>query len=107
MAKAFAVNGTKIAIGEVKLGPTVNQATLMIAGARMAEFSRQYVLQLKRISRVLTVVGAVGGMLLLTGVATHYVEPALPVVYALMALTTILIGMHFADGKMRGLISSL
>jgi hypothetical protein len=107
LAKTFGCRGTKEAIDSVKLSPTVNRATLNAAGARMAELSRQYVLLLKQVRRVLNVVGAVGGILLLTGVAAHYAGPALPVAYAVITLATVLIGMTFADARMRGLISSL
>jgi hypothetical protein len=107
VAKAFGCKDTKEVIDRVKLGPTVNRVTLSSANARMAELSRQYVLLLDQVRRVLSVVAAVGGMLLLTGVATHYAGPALPIAYALLALATILIGMNFAEVKMRGLIFSL
>lgn len=107
VAKAFGCAGTKDAVAKLRLSSRMDVAKLHAAGARMAELSQQYVLRLKQMKRLLRVVGALGGVLLLTGVATDYTELSLPVAYALIALTIILVGINFAEIKMRRLVANL
>jgi len=107
LAKAFGCEVTKVTIGTLELGASVNRTTLSTADTQMVDLSSRYVLLLKYARRVLTAVGAVGGILVLTGVAAHYTALAVPIAYAVVALTTVIIGMNFAAHKMRGVIASL
>jgi len=107
LAKVFGCERTKDAITELESRATAKNETFRGAATRMAELSREYVLRLKQMKRLLSIVGFLGGALLLTGVGAAYTQWALPVAYALIALTIIVIGIDFAEIKMRRLISSL
>jgi hypothetical protein len=107
LATAFRSESTKETIERIELRPPVDRAALRHAGVKMAELSSRYVVLLKRARWVLAAVGVVGGMLVLTGVAAHYAALALPITYAVVTVATVLIGMDFADERMRTLIGSL
>ena len=102
----FGYAETKKHIDSLMLSATVNRATLQAASIRMADLSRQYCSVLKQVRRVLTIVGAMGGLLVVAG-AAHYATLGLPVAYALVALATLLIGLTFAESRMRQIIFSM
>jgi hypothetical protein len=107
LARAFGCDRTKETVEKVELGPSVDRAALRDAGVSMAQLSSRYVLLLKRARWVLSAVGVVGGMLVLTGVAAHYAALSVPIAYAIVTVATVLIGMDFADKRMRTIIASL
>jgi hypothetical protein len=107
LAQAFGCEETKATIYTLELGASINRTTLSIADTQMVDLSSRYVLLLKYARRVLTTVGAVGGILVLTGVGAHYSAMAVPITYAVVAIATVIIGMNFAAHKMRGVIASL
>jgi len=106
LEQVYGCEGTKDNIDNLMLSDAVNRTTLLAAGVRMAELSRQYCLVLKQVRRVMAIVSAMGGVLVLAG-AAHYATLGLPVAYALVALATLLIGVTFAEARMRSIISSL
>lgn len=107
LAKAFACDKTKQTIAKLQLQPARNKATLRDAGTRMADLASRYVDLLKNARWLLKAVGLVGGLLVITGVAAQYAALGVPIAYALIALATVIIGIHFARSGMGGVIASL
>lgn len=62
IAKAFGCANTKSAIAKLKVSSTINRKKLHGAGIQMAKLSREYILLLKQMKRLLGVIGIVGGL---------------------------------------------
>jgi hypothetical protein len=104
IGNVFGCESTKTHVRNLKLSKFVDRAALERSSKSMAELSRQYVFNLQQMGRVSAIVSVVGGGLLVTGIAPHYVGPALPVAHAVVALVILAIGVNFAERKMRAII---
>ncbi len=98
---------TKDSITNKALRPGMTEEQLTEAGKRMATFSRDFVELLRYAKWTIRAAGAVGGLLILTGVFAHYAPLAAPIAYAIAAAATVLIAIDYARVKIGALVAEI